>query len=1020
LLSEQLTNYYLKNTQPTNIMIPKQYALFLGLMIIGADKQALSVTTSLASACPAATDQFIVRLADQPVSGIAPRGGGEPRWKSLGALEAKHQRAYCQTLKARQAAITQRLERVGARVVASYQVAFNGLCVEAAPALILRLSKLPGVVSVTRVQPVVRNNSNTVPFVGASSVWSRLSVRGTGVRVAVIDSGIDYTHRDFGGPGTVAAYQANNPRIIEPGSFPTAKVIGGYDFVGDDFPSSAPRPDPDPLDPSANGHGTHIAGIIAGLGVPGQIGPGVAPGALLLAYKIYGKTGGSTQNIVLQALDRAMDPNGDGSVSDHADVINISGGTSRQSPDDPLVQAVENVVRLGAIVVGSAGNDGDNPYFVGGPGVAAGAISVGNSYGGGPIFDAVKVNTPSLGNLIAAEGALTSPLTAAGVTADVQYVGTASAGASLLAVPQGRIALVDRDGRPYTDKVRAVQQAGAIGIIVINSSPSAPTTMTGDRTGITIPGVMISREDGARLKAALASGQRVNVTLSSQLQTTASEWSDRIDDASSRGPRRGDSLIKPDVVAPGVNIVSAAVGSGDRGAPDSGTSCAAPVVAGIAALLRQLHPGWTVGEIKAAIVNTAMPITADGVPYPVSRQGAGRVRADVAAGTQVLAIADDDTPSLSFGVPDDIEQPSTRRVILINKANTPRQFTVGVDYGMPVAARGVAEISLGVPDGGNRIALGPGESAELDVTLMIHADRLSASSTEYDGAITFTDDTGGVLRMPFLVAARTASVASLSGLSGSSLVLQNSNPAAPATAELFSWAIDDPSDLGTEGDIQAVGVRSVVGPSADTTRVQFALTTYRPWTTPFGPQFTLLVDRDRDGQADLSISNDDAGILAGGVRSGVPAGVLRDLVTGKVLAVDLPLEARPNSGIMIFGVTAAQLGLNHSGRVNLWAQGWDPWRSDRQLDRTAVGSFDPYHPDLAGISLDLQFEQGTAVDLGSAATSLPGLLILYPTNRAAGQAQTLSPQDIATVSSRTPGSSRRNGTQLRVTGREAG
>src|SRR5205085_7440100 len=112
------------------------------------------------------------------------------------------------------------------------------------------------------------------------------------------------------------------------------------------------------------------------------------------------------------------------------------------------------------------------------------------------------------------------------------YVGTASVGATLLATPQGRIALVDRDGRPYADKVRACQQAGAAGIIVINNSPSAPTTMPGDRTGITIPGVMISHDDGARLKAALASGQRVNVTLSSQLQATASEWADRIDDAS--------------------------------------------------------------------------------------------------------------------------------------------------------------------------------------------------------------------------------------------------------------------------------------------------------------------------------------------------------------------------------------------------------------------------------------------------------------------------------------------------------
>jgi hypothetical protein len=511
----------------------------------------------------------------------------------------------------------------------------------------------------------------------------------------------------------------------------------------------------------------------------------------------------------------------------------------------------------------------------------------------------------------------------------------------------------------------------------------------------------------------LAAGQRVNVTLSSQLQATASEWTDRIDDASSRGPRRGDSLIKPDVVAPGVNIVSAAVASGDRGAPDTGTSCAAPVVAGIAALLRQLHPSWSVAEIKAAIVNTATPVMASGVPYPVSRQGAGRVRADVAASTQVLALADDDTPSLSFGVAGDVDQTTTRHVTLINKSNTARQFTVGVDYGTPVAARGAAEISIELPDGGNQVQLDPGESVDLNVTLILHSDRLTASNTEYDGGITFTDSAGGFLRMPFLVAARTASVAQVSAFSGSSLVLQNSNPAAPATAELFSWAIDDPNDLSTEGDIQAVGVRSVVGPSAETTRVQFAITTYQPWTTPFGPQFTLFLDRDRDGQADLSIANDDAGILAGSARSGVPAGVLRDLATGKVLAADLPLDARPNSGIMIFSVTAAQLGQSRPGKMNFWAQGLDPWRSDRQIDRTAVGSFDPYQPDLAGVSLDLQFESSTAVDLGPTAQSLPGLLVLYPTNRAGVQSQTLAPQDLASALSRADGASRLKGTKLR-------
>lgn len=735
----------------------KRYAYILALTVAAVGKQSITLSAASRPAHDLPPIQVILRLADPPVSAVAPPPGPGAARHHYTAAEAQRERLYCRALKSRQEALARRLAAEGARIVARYQVAFNGLCVEVRPSRLSRLARLPGVLSVTPVQPVRRNDLNTIPFVGTPAVWGQFGARGTGIKVAVIDSGIDYTHKDFGGPGTVAAYQANNPTVIEPGSFPTAKVIGGYDFVGDDYPNGGPRPDPDPLDPAANGHGTRIAAIIAGLGVSAQIGPGVAPGALLLAYKIYGRSGGSTQAIVLQALEWAMNPSGDGSVSDHADVINISGGTSRQGPNDPLVLAADNAARLGAIVVGSAGNDGDSPYVIGGPGVAAGAISVGNSYGGGAIFNAVRVNTPALGSLLAAEGALTAPLSASGVTADVVYVGTASAGAGLLASPQGRIALVDRDGRPFSDKVRAVQQAGAIGIIVANNSASAPTSMMGDRTGIAIPGVMIANSDGSRLKAVLAAGQRVNVTLSSQLHLAAPEWADRIEDASSRGPRRVDGLIKPDVVAPGVNIVTAAAGTGDRSTEDTGTSAAAPVVAGLAALLRQLHPGWSVSEIKAAIVNTALPISALGNPYPISRQGAGRVRADAAAAVQTVAIADDDTPALSFGFLDDLDQPVTRRVTLTNKGTTPRQFTARVDFLNAADVGGAIELSVSPVEGGSRLIVPPGGSAALDVTLTPHLERLSATLRECGGFVTFTDVTGSgeTLRMPFLTVLRT-------------------------------------------------------------------------------------------------------------------------------------------------------------------------------------------------------------------------------------------------------------------------
>jgi minor extracellular serine protease Vpr len=562
--------------------------------------------------------------------------------------------------------------------------------------------------------------------------------------------------------------------------------------------------------------------------------------------------------------------------------------------------------------------------------------------------------------------------------------------------------LVDRDGRSYADKVRSCQQAGAVGIIVINNSASAPTTMPGDRTGITIPGVMITRDDGARLKATLAAGQRVNVSLSNQWHADAAGWADRIDDASSRGPRRGDSLIKPDVVAPGVNVLSAAAGTGDRAAPDTGTSAAAPVVAGIAALLRQLHPDWTVAEIKAAIANTAQPLSAGGTPYAVARQGSGRVQADAAVAAQVLALSDDQTPSLSFGVLEDLMQPVVRRLILVNKGLVPRQFTVRADYLTPTDKKGIS-LSVQTPaDSGGRVLVPAGEQVELEVTLGVRMEGRDPAHQEYDGFITLTE-VGGTLEpihVPYLAVLRTASLAEVAAFSAGTLVLKNSAPDVPATARLFAWLIDDPADLETEGDIRAVGVRSAVGPTPATTRVEIAVACHAPWSTPFGPQLTLYLDRDGDGRADLTLSNDDAGVMAGGSRTGVPAGVLREAATGKVLAADLPVQTALHSGVMVFSVSAAQLGVTRSRPVELWAQGWDPWRSDRRLDRTDRAQFDPYQPSLIATPSDVPFSRSATVQIRTGAGELPGIMVLFPSNAASGQVHTFLPLEFATTAAK--------------------
>ena len=256
------------------------------------------------------------------------------------------------------------------------------------------LAALPGVVAVRPLRTYTPDNLNAVPYVGAPTAWQYSGATGAGETIAVIDTGIDYTHADFGGAGTAAAYAANNPTVVEPGSFPTAKVIAGYDFAGNaynaDNPSSVPAPDADPLD--CADHGTHVAGTAAGDGVKADhstytgpynastlaspsafvVGPGVAPEAKLVALKVFGCAGST--NLVVDALEWVGSYNA--AHADGIDVVNMSLGSPFGSNDDPDAVATNNLVDTGVVVVASAGNESSVPYITGTPAAATTAISV--------------------------------------------------------------------------------------------------------------------------------------------------------------------------------------------------------------------------------------------------------------------------------------------------------------------------------------------------------------------------------------------------------------------------------------------------------------------------------------------------------------------------------------------------------------------------------------------------------------------------------------------------------------------
>lgn len=430
--------------------------------------------------------------------------------------------------------------------------AYNGIAVAATLDQLVMLRSLPGVADIHVITPKARSTARAISFIGAPQFWSAAGhLTGSGVRIGIIDSGIDYTHATFGGPGTPEAFRSNNPTIIEPGTFPTEKVAAGYDFVGDAYDASGrfgtplPAPDPDPLDCAGDGadaarrisggHGTHVAGIAAGYGVDPAgntyrglysgsvsfeefiVAPGAAPDATLIALKIFGCRG--TTTFLTRAIDYAIDPNGDGNTDDRlVDVLNISLGSPFGGDTDPDVIAVNRAVAAGVVVVVAAGDTGNTFYSVNSPASASRAITVGAS------------------------------------------------------VDAGR-------------------------------DPSLPP--------------------------------------------------DSLDLLTSRGPQRA-RLLKPDLVAPGLAIRSAAAGSGAAAQSLSGTSIAAPHVAGAAALLRQLHPSWTPDQIKAALMNAARPTRdASGNLYPPSLAGAGRLDAAALFAYDLLAF-DADNPSavtLSFGAP---------------------------------------------------------------------------------------------------------------------------------------------------------------------------------------------------------------------------------------------------------------------------------------------------------------------------------------------------------------------------------
>lgn len=880
-------------------------------------------------------------------------------------MRSTEQKQYTDLLRQAQAPLVTAVQARGGSVLGQYTRVYNGVLVRINAREIDALRQIAGVKAVHRAPRHKIDLMASVPLIGAPNVWNATPTGydGSGVRIAIIDTGIDYTHASFGGPGTPSAYAGNNPRIVEAGSFPTAKVIGGYDFAGTNYNASdpmaaIPAPDADPLD--ENGHGTHVASIAAGLEVKEDsnvlVGAGVAPGASLYALKVFGASGST--DLVINALEWAMDPNGDGDLSDRVDVINMSLGSiwGVASADDPEQVALNLISSLGTVVVTSAGNEGDSSYITGAPAVADAAISVAATTTGFVTMPKVQYNSGTQQVPYQPANPFDSAITATLVDVDVvdgiaatgELCTTSNVTAGALA---GAIALIQRGGGcTFETKINNAAALGATGAIIYNQATAADEFVSMVTGTATLPAGHTLRSYGLILKGSHNTG--VTVGPDSQVVTFAWGSADAAASFTSRGPRGYDSKLKPELSAPGVSIYAAAMGSGKSGIGMSGTSMAAPHVTGVAALVRQAHPGWNPEKVKAALMSTAVDVGGD-----VPLTGAGRVDAEAAVFTKSLATGDVSLVSLSWGlvqvgeVTSAYVVPEAKQVRLENLDTAQHTYNVSVQFSdsrMTGATLGVPT-SVTVPAGGT---VGVPVTLTLDPALLPVA--FDAAMEEYDGFITFTPQDGGrAVRLPFYFVPRPYSA--LSEVSGAvkNISVVNNTPAqvtytntGPATASLWAWPAlvmdGNEPEVNDMADLRAAGIDYVgSGVYGDILGVGIAKWGAVHTLQPYFDETDLMIDANRDGTTDYVLWNFNYGWVLGGDETNDWIVLLTDLTVSAgqpniFLASPYLIYGDFNSGLSEWYVPVNWIPLSRSD----FGYQFFSFDSSGAMDSTPAGVFD--------------------------------------------------------------------------------
>ncbi len=864
-----------------------------------------------------------------------------PNATNLGTLpDDSEQQAVVQAAEQQQDQVLAAARALGASELGSVSRSLNAVMVHADAETVPSLAAIPGVTSITRVPSYDVSWPRDTPVPSGSLAQAaryldldRAADRGldgTGVRAAVIDSGIDFTHLDLGGPGTTAAYtacygtppgpgvpEAGQPRNAAPTGDcaalfgPSApKVIGGFDFVGEAWPNGAVAPDPNPID--FEGHGTHVADILGGRSADGSH-KGLAPGLQLYAYKACSAlTTGCNGTAVLEAIDRALDPNQDGNMNDAVNIINLSLGSFYGQPESADTQAVSNAVRAGVVVAVAAGNDGNRPWIVGQPSIAPAALAVAETALPDASLLPVEVLSPTIeglpGNVVTYAVPQTwAPAPTEAITGTLTVpsgpVGPAGSAASQGCDPSNfegfdpsipRVALIDRGTCDASVKVANAGAAGALAVVLVNDRGGIPPTLNAGLGTPTVPAVFVAQDKGNLLKGAVAAGPvEVRLDPAQRISLTNS-----MDISSSRGPSQIGAAVKPDLGAPGA-WTSAVAGTGTAERPFSGTSGATPVVAASAAILRQAHPSEAPANIKRRLVSTADPSTTtvdlEGTitPTPVTRIGGGEVRPFVALDTTTqVGDPTNGDGNLSIGV-----QAATGKKFVMKKitiANTgaeAQQYVIEPSFRKPAdddskAITVMAPSSVDVP---------AGATISVPVVFAINADRLGAwpyydaaqdlalagasgnnatvlDQAEVDGHLTVRNGQGDAVatlgwqalpKRASSTVARSSAVAI--GTDGTGALAMRNLGVENGVVDAFvltgaSDRLPTPAagQPGSPGSNEAVVDLANVGVRDDGSNIQFAVTQNTRRPTPQVPALIQVeVDADGDGNFEHVAYNDD-------------------------------------------------------------------------------------------------------------------------------------------------------------------